>query len=206
MSDGKINLLKAAALDFAMINLIDFFKGENKEPEGKALSSLFGGFGTNDEALFQSACSYAFIKRKVSVDEIIRVCQEIIDNTQAAARIREIIGKDEQSITIEEPLLDKDGNLIFDKKGNLVISKTAMTLNVRGGESIYIMSKMDKDQIAVFLGSSGSFETMGKNLQDSIKKVAQVSKDISNNPKVQNGVNEVKSLRNRIDNWFASNS
>ena len=43
-------------------------------------------------------------------------------------------------------------------------------------------------------------------LQDSIKKVAQVSKDISNNPKVQNGVNEVKSLRNRIDNWFASNS
>lgn len=184
-----LNFLKkfvpGAIADAAVIGGIEIIKGGLSEHGPKIMKSFIGGLGTNDEALFQSACSYAVLKHGVTSAEIVKIVTAIKNHPEARARIVEIIGKDEQPITIEVSSEDK--------KGKTVMTKNIVNMNVRGGQTIFVMSKMSEDEIIIFLQASGGFDTIGQNLKDFVK-----------NPRVQNIVNQLKTQHESVDDWFVN--
>lgn len=163
----------------------DLLKGSVKEHGPKLIKSFIGGLGTNDEALFQSACSYAVLKHGVTSAEIVKIVTAINNHPEARARIVEIIGKDEQPTTLDISTEDK--------KGKTVTTKNIVNMNVMGGQTIFVMSKMSEAEIVTFLQASGGFDTVGQNLKDFVK-----------NPSVQNIVNQLKTNHKSVDDWFVN--
>jgi len=125
------------------------------------MKSNFSGFGTNDERLFQSACAYAVLEHKVPIADLNKVIKVISSfSDPIRSRIVEIIGKDEQTITIKKPVFDDNHQLVTDKKGKTVEETVTLCANVQGGNTLLLMSKMNDTEIREYIKASGSADVI----------------------------------------------
>ncbi len=125
------------------------------------------GIGTDDEALFRSAVSYAVFKLGANPAEINRVIKVIGDFPFASrSRIIQIIGKDEQEITMEVPVFDEHtGHQKTTRQGKPVTQTIKQVANVRGGDTLFYLSKLTDQQIKDELVASNMTNTMWQRAQ-----------------------------------------
>jgi len=144
------------------------FLGEAKKHGGDFLKSSFMGLGTDDEALFNSAIAYAIFGLKVDQEKIMKVLS-VINSFPRPSKLRiiQIIGKDEQEVSIEVPSMNGDV-IRTDKKGNVVYEKSLIKANVRGAQTLQFWSELTEDQIknAVITGNMNN--PMGDKIAESV--------------------------------------
>jgi hypothetical protein len=186
------NLASAFGLDLLVVGLIDFLKDQSKEHGKKLVESFILGLGVNDEILFQSACAYAVTELKVTIANINKIIVVIKSYPNSVReRIVEIFGKEEQEITIKDPVIDKTGAVITDKKGNVVFKETKTFANVRGAQTLAILADMTPQEIRAFFKASGATNTAGSKLKATGKKIKKT---------LQPGINELDDFVTSVGN------
>lgn len=186
------DLLKKAVLEGTieslMLSLLGHLQGAAAKAGQNYLESKFGGFGTNDETLYLSACTYAVKELAVTTGQL-RNFQDAISSLTPSEkrRVIAIIGKDEQDVTIKRPVLE-NGQPVCDKKGNPLSTEQKVKANARGAQMIALLAPMSKDEIVSFLRSSNALDTMDNRIKDLIntpqgQKVKQNLQDFGNDAK-----------------------
>jgi len=160
----KILTIGGAILSHELVEkLLDLaFKGIQKQG-AKFIQSNILGLGKNDEALFNSAIAYAIFGLGADPQKICSVI-DFINNfysRQSKLRIIQILGKDEQSVTIEVPFLDEKNEVVTDKKGKPLFKKETIVANVRGARTLYYWSTLDTDQLKIAIEASNMNNPLG---------------------------------------------
>lgn len=152
------------------------------EQGSELLKGSFLGLGTNDEALFRSAVSYAVIILRANPAEIHRVVRVIGTLPHAhRSRVIQIIGKDEKDVEVETPVMDSGTGLQKeDKKGNKIFRKEKISMNVRGGQALAYFSELNDDQILAEFEASNMTSKLAKNMEDLKSSSKEVFDDLGN--------------------------
>lgn len=186
---GKDNIIGKSliigAIEGLVISGLESFGGAVKEHGAEYLKSKLFGFGTNDEHLFLSACTYALKEKMITSDELIKVCQAIdeCDNS----KVRMVIGKEETEVITETPKLDSDGNIVTEKKtGKSVMVKTTSKANVKGAQMLGMFGKLTTDEIKAILNTSGATDSFMSDLK---KKAAAATTAVQNSQIKRDGDN-----------------
>lgn len=151
------------------------------------------GFGTNDEALFLSACVYALSNgaEKAKLMLVLNVINSFPKSV--VKKIVRTIGKDEQEVEMPVAVFDKNGDPVKDKKGNPVIQKVKVSLNSRGGKTLQMLSEYDTEaEIRAVLEASAMTSTVTGDIHDFLLW-------IKNNPQVRSLVDGVNSLVDHVE-------
>ncbi len=125
------------------------------------------GLGTDDEVLFNSALTYCAFGLNISPVEIVRVLDVFATYPRASRRrIVQIIGKDEREEIIKLPAVDSRGNILYDKDGNIVYKDKKIVANVKGAETIALMSKLDEAGIKRIIETSNMTSPLGDKMAE----------------------------------------
>ncbi|MDD3285035.1 MAG: hypothetical protein PHG95_00105 [Patescibacteria group bacterium] len=162
------------------------FEGVQKHG-AKFIHSNILGLGTNDEALFNSAIAYAIFGLGANPEKMIIVLDVINSyGRQSKSRIIQIIGKDEQSVTIEVPALNENKEVITDKKGKPLFKKETIVANVRGAQTLHYWSTLTKEQVKTAIEAGNMHNPLGDAVaramsSDNIKRFFATTYDATKN-------------------------
>ncbi len=145
-------------------------------------------------ALFQSACNYAFLKLGVTIEQIQKIVRVINAHPEARNFIIKIIGSNEEAVFLDS---------LEDSKRKLKSSDT-INMNVRGGQTIFLMSAMTEEQIFAFLQASGGFSSTSQNIKNVAKKVVDATQSLAESPSLKTFVKKIEKKRTSINDWLAS--
>lgn len=176
MNKGKdfLSQLFNGVVEGITVSAITGFKKTAEEAGGNFLKARFGNLGSNDEHLFNAACTLALSNNLISLSDLLRVCK-VIDgySNEQRARIVGIIGKMESEVTTERNLLDSSGNIVYDKKGDPLKEKQTEKGNLQGAETIAMLGKMTDDEIRDYFAASGMSVTISSKIKEGVEKTAE---------------------------------
>ena len=156
------------------VSAITGIKKTVEEASSNFTKARFGNMGSNDEYLFNSACTLALSRNLIDQINLSRVCTVFNSYSyEQRSRIIGIIGKTESEIIYERDRLDAAENVVYDKKGKPSKEKTTTKGNFQGAEMIGAFGKMTDDEIHNYLAASGMSVTTISQVKESVKKTAE---------------------------------
>lgn len=136
--------------------------GTAVQEEGtKALKTNLFGIGTADETLTAAAFEIAVRELGVDVKDAVRVAQILSEYPLAIKnKLTNIVGHDEQESSEETETGQGD------KK---IITKKRAIANMRGARLILLLSKMDDEEIKIFLKGIDATTTVSARLKEDLE-------------------------------------
>jgi len=135
------------------------------EEGAKALKANIFGIGSTDEVLTGDAFAIAVIELGVSRTEAIKVAKVLSEyHLSEKNKLTNIIGHNEQETIQKIPT---------EKSGKTVIVETKTVTNMRGARLILLLSKMEEDEIKIFLKGIDATTTATDRLKESFKFIVE---------------------------------
>ncbi len=153
-------------------NALNHILGQVSKQGADFIKGNILGLGTDDEVLFNSALSYAvFGPRNVAIVDLMKVINVFASLGRASnRRVIQVIGKDEREVVMKIPSIDPLSNTVrTGKKGEVLYDEIKTVANVRGAETIALMSKMNEADIKIYIETSNMTSPMGDKLAEMLE-------------------------------------